>query len=224
MSASKSFEAALEHSGNSLNWIIIRIPFSVAKVWGSRGQTRVRGEINGFAFRTSLFPTGKATHYMIVNKGMQKGGKTRSGMVARFRMEPDAEEREIPIPPEWQAQMKQSKAMQKFYESLNESMRRELTRRIAEGKHKETRLRRAEQLAEQLMSAMEAQRELPPVIRVALDRNPKAQAGWKLMTPTHRRSHLLGIFYYRNPESRARRIAKAMKEMVEYAERQKTKP
>src|SRR5258707_754764 len=85
MPAAKSFEAVLEHSGNSLNWIIIRIPFSVAKIWGTRGQTRVRGAINGFAFRTSLFPTGKGTHYMIVNKGMQKGGKARPGAMAQFR-------------------------------------------------------------------------------------------------------------------------------------------
>jgi Bacteriocin-protection, YdeI or OmpD-Associated len=39
------------------------------------------------------------------------------------------------------------------------------------------------------------------------------------MPPSHRRFHLLGIFGYRNPESRARRIAKAMEEMVAYAEK-----
>jgi hypothetical protein len=31
--------------------------------------------------------------------------------------------------------------------------------------------------------------------------------------------HLLGIFYYRNLESRLRRIEKAMAEMIEYATR-----
>jgi uncharacterized protein YdeI (YjbR/CyaY-like superfamily) len=195
------------------------VPFDVAGVWGKRGQMRVRGEINGFSFRTSLFPTGKGTHYMIVNKKMQAGGRVRPGTAAKFRMEPDVSERAITIPPEWQALLRQSKAMQKFYESLNESYRREFARQIAEGKQKETRKRRAEQLAEQLMSAMEAERELPPMLRLALERNPKAQAGWKMMTPTRRRSHLLGIFYYRNPESQARRIAKAVREMVAYAEK-----
>jgi hypothetical protein len=41
------------------------------------------------------------------------------------------------------------------------------------------------------------------------------------MTPAHRRSHLMGIFGYRNPESRARRLAKAVEEMVAYAEKRK---
>jgi hypothetical protein len=39
------------------------------------------------------------------------------------------------------------------------------------------------------------------------------------MPPSHRRFHLLGIFGYRNPESRARRIAKAVEEMVAYADK-----
>jgi hypothetical protein len=30
--------------------------------------------------------------------------------------------------------------------------------------------------------------------------------------------HLLSIFYYRNPESRLRRIEKALAEMMEYAQ------
>ena len=55
----QSFQATLERMKSRLNWIIIHIPFDVAKLWGSRGQFRVKGEINGFAFRTSLFPTGQ---------------------------------------------------------------------------------------------------------------------------------------------------------------------
>jgi hypothetical protein len=52
----KRFEARLERLRSTLNWIIIRVPFDAAKLWGRRGQMKVKGEINGFAFRTSLFP------------------------------------------------------------------------------------------------------------------------------------------------------------------------
>ena len=68
------------------------------------------------------------------------------------------------------------------------------------------------------METLEAERELPPLIQRALAQNASARAGWERMPPGQRRAHLLGIFYYRNPESRARRIAKAMEEMVRYAE------
>src|SRR5207249_3422235 len=84
----KTFSAALEpRTRNNMNWAIIWLPFDVQKVWGSRGHLRVKGEINGFPFRTALLPTGDGRHFMIVNKQMQKGAKVRPGMDARFRME-----------------------------------------------------------------------------------------------------------------------------------------
>jgi uncharacterized protein YdeI (YjbR/CyaY-like superfamily) len=218
-SASRSFEAVLERTGGRLHWTIIRVPLDVAKVWGTRGQLKVKGEINDFAFRTSIFPTRKGEHFMMVNKKMQAGGKTAVGMKARFRLEPDTEKREVAPPAELTAVLRQSKALAKFHSSLSYSTRSEIAKWIHDGKHKETRVRRAEQMAERLMQTMEAELELPPVIEVALRQNPKARAGWQRMPPSHRRFHLLGIFGYRNPESRARRIAKAMEEMVAYAEK-----
>jgi uncharacterized protein YdeI (YjbR/CyaY-like superfamily) len=70
--------------------------------------------------------------------------------------------------------------------------------------------RRAEQLAERLFATMDAERELPPILQVAFARNPRAQEGWERMSRAQRRGHLLGIFGYRNPESRARRIDKML--------------
>ena len=219
----KTFEAVLERSGDRLNWTIIRIPFDAAKLWGKRGQLRVQGEINGFPFRSALFPTGKGTHELMVNKKMQAGGKAVPGTKAKFRLEPDTASRQFKPSPELERIFRQSKQLQKYFGSLNYSMRRYIALWVEEGKHAETRRRRAEQMAERLMAAMEAERELPPVLQVALQHNPKARRGWELMPPGHRRSHLLSIFYYRDPESRARRIAKAVEEMVAYAEKRKSR-
>jgi hypothetical protein len=219
----KRFEAVLERTGDRLNWTIIRIPFDVAKIWGKRGQLRVKGTINGFAFQSSLFPTGQGTHMLTVNKKMQAGGKAAPGAKAKFVLEPDTAPREVKPSPELLRMLRQSKQLQKYFDSLNYSTRRYISLWVEEGKHVETRRRRAEQLAERLMETMEAERELPPLLQIALQHNPKARAGWELMSRTHRRSHLLGIFYYRNPESRARRLAKAVEEMVEYAEKRAAK-
>lgn len=213
----KTFEALLERGGDGLNWTIIRVPLDVSKIWGKRGQLKVAGQINGFPFRTSLFPTGQGTHIMIVNKKMQTGGKTAPGMKARFRIEPDTSPREVEPPQEWTRVLDESKRLKKYFESLNFSTRREIARWIGGAKHAETRLRRAGQMAERMMLVMEGEHELPPVLVSALAHNPKARAGWDLMPPSHRRFHLFGIFGYTNPESRARRIAKAMEMMLEYA-------
>jgi uncharacterized protein YdeI (YjbR/CyaY-like superfamily) len=219
----KTFQAMLERSGDGLNWTIVRVPLDVAKIWGVRGQLRIKGEINGFGFRTSLFPTGKGSHILMVNKKMQAGGRAVPGIKARFRLEPDTSPREVAPPPELLRVFRESKALEKYYQSFNYSTRREIARWIAEGKHGETRRRRAEQMAERLMLTMDAERELPPVLRAALAGNPKAHSGWQLMPRSHRRAHLLGIFYYRNPESRARRVTKAVQAMLEYAEKREGK-
>lgn len=218
----KTFEAVLERSGNSLHWTIVRIPFDAVKVWGKRGHIRVKGEMNGFPISTSLFPTGDGSHMMTVNKKMQAGGKAGPGMKAKFRLEPDTAPREIKPSEDLQRLLRQSKQLQKYFDALSPSTRREIARWVRDGKAAETRRRRAEQLAERLMETMEAERELPPLIQIALQHNPRARAGWELMTPSHRRSHLLSIFYYRNPESRARRVAKAVEEMAAYAEKRQT--
>jgi uncharacterized protein YdeI (YjbR/CyaY-like superfamily) len=213
----KTFDAILTRSGNMLHWVIIKIPFRVASVWGVRGQLRVKGDINGFAFRTSLLPTGDGHHFMIVNKQMQKGGRTSPGMEARFRMEPDTEKRAVPAAPEIDRVLRQSKPVQKFYQSLSASMKNDIARFVGSAKQAATRLRRAEQLAERLMETMEAEIELPPMIRQVIARNPPAAEGWERMPPSLRRMHLFGIFHYKTFESRMRRIEKSVGEMIEYA-------
>ena len=72
------------------------------QVWGMRGQIKVKGEINGFAFRTSLFPTREGRHILLVNKRMQKGARAAEGSVARFQIEVDREERTVIVPDELQ--------------------------------------------------------------------------------------------------------------------------
>jgi uncharacterized protein YdeI (YjbR/CyaY-like superfamily) len=96
-------------------------------------------------------------------------------------------------------------------------MRNDIARFVSEPKQQTTRTRRADHLAQRLMETMEAEIELPPMIRQAMARNPVAKRGWEKMPRSHRRMHLLGIFYYRNLDSRLRRIEKAIAEMVEYA-------
>src|SRR5215510_4214689 len=113
-SVAKTFQAVLERSGDRLNWTIIRIPFDAAKLWGKRGQLRVQGEINGFPFRSALFPTGKGSHVLMVNKKMQVGGKAVPGTKAKFRLQPDTQSREFKPSPELERIFRQSKQLQKY--------------------------------------------------------------------------------------------------------------
>jgi uncharacterized protein YdeI (YjbR/CyaY-like superfamily) len=216
---SKSFQAVLERMPSRLNWVIVRIPLDVHQSWGTRGMLRVKGEINGFAFRTSLFPTGKSGHIMIVNKGMQAGGRVRPGGLAQFRLEPDTEKRIVTVPAELKRILSEDKSFRRWYDQLGYSIHKEISDWIGQVKNPEARVRRTEQIAERLLATMESELELPPILQVAFARDPAARTGWELMSVSRRRRHLLGIFGYRSPEARTRRVAKVVEDAAQLAEK-----
>lgn len=218
-SPARRFQAQLERMRSRLNWVIIYLPFDAAKLWGLRGQIKVKGEINGFAFRTSLFPTREGRHILQVNKRMQKGARAVEGGVARFQMELDREERTVVIPSELTRILNEDRLLRRWYDKLNHSTRNDIAKWVTEPKSADARLRRAEQIAERLLNVMEAERELPPILQVAFARHPRAREGWDGMSVSRRRGHLFGIFYYRTPDAQARRIDKMLDDAEAAAEK-----
>ncbi len=219
-SPAKSFTAMLEPDGTHLRWTIARIPFDIAKAWPQRRGRRVKGEIEGFPFRTSLFPNlGGDGYILLVNKKMQAGAGAAVGSRVRIRMEPDMEEREVLVPPELERELKGAHSLRRWFGALSESTRREIGKWVSEPKGAATRLKRAERMAERLMQAMEGEQEPPPVLRAIFQRTPRAREAWEAMTPVQRRGHLLGIFYYETVEARERRAAKAVDEALQRLER-----
>jgi hypothetical protein len=74
------FTALLEPDGTRLRWVIVRLPFDPVRAWPQRNGRRVKGEIEGFAFRTSLFPDPKGEgQVLLVNKKMQQAAGVRVG-------------------------------------------------------------------------------------------------------------------------------------------------
>jgi len=214
----KTFRATLEHLRGNLGWVIIRIPFDVKKAWGN-ARIKVKGEVNRVTFRTSLFPQTSGEHFLLVNKKVQQAARIRAGSSAQFRLEPDTEPRVASIPPELEKIFRQSKKLKLWYSDLSYSYREYIGRWVSEPKSVSSRARRADQLAERMMETMEAEYELPPLIRAAFAQDAKARRGWESMTPKQRRGELFAIFYYRTPDSRARRLQKTIEAAQLVAER-----
>jgi uncharacterized protein YdeI (YjbR/CyaY-like superfamily) len=217
MSTRQRFRSLLAPDGTNLKWVVAHVPFAPAKVWKTRNRMRVKGTINGFAFRTSLFGSADKGYVVLVNKTMQKGAQAYAGEMAEFTLEPDLEERSAPVPPELAKLLKQDRALARWFDGLSYSYRKDIGDTIREPKSAEARARRAAQMAERMMLAMEGEQTLPPILQVAFRRAPAAKAGWEAMTPVQRRSHLLGIFYYQSPEARERRAQKAVDEALRNA-------
>ena len=208
MATVKKFRAVLEPLGPALGWTIARVPFEPADVWKQMVRLRVRGEVNGFAFRTSLFPDPRGGFFLLVNKAMQQGGDVRLGETAEFRLEPDLEERPAELPDELAVLLDEVEGLRGWYDELTEYTRREIGKWIAGVKSDASRMKRAEQMAERLLATMEAEVELPPIIVAAFRRRPKARLGWEKMTPLQRRNELMAVFYYQTPEAREKRLGK----------------
>jgi uncharacterized protein YdeI (YjbR/CyaY-like superfamily) len=216
----KSFCAVLEPLRSNLGWVIAHVPFDIHKAWPKLVRLRVVVETGGHIFRTSLFPEPTTGGFFIlVNKKMQQAAGVKVGGMIDLTVSADLAEREAELPPEFEKILKREKALAKWFATLSDSTRLEIGKWLVGVKGPEARQRRIDQMAERLLLTMEGEKSLPPILEVAFNRNPAARKGWQAMTPTQRRSHLMGIFYYQTPEARDKRTAKAIEEALKLVHR-----
>lgn len=149
---------------------------------------------------------------------MQTGGHAHAGDKANFILEPDKAERPIVIPAELEKLFKQEKVLRKFFNEWSDSGKRWVVNEIMGKKNAASRQKRVEQLAEQMLETIDAERELPPMIARAFAGSPQARAAWKKATPLYRRQRLYAVFYYRNVDSRERRVQKVIDELLAKAD------
>ena len=221
----KNFRARLELVRDYMNWTVVRVPFDAAKIWPEMKRRRVKGTLNGISFQTSLLRIAKGdSDCIVVYKKMQREARVEPGDEVKVTLEPNFEQRQVILPEEFTRILKGERELRKWFEkSLSQSDRSWIGHFIGQAKSAETRERRAEQMAERLMLTMEGELETPPILRMAFQRQPLAEQGWKAMTAVQRRRHLLGIFYYRTPESREKRVERMMEEALTVAERTRAK-
>ena len=217
----RTFRATLEQGSLALGWIIARVPFDPAGVWPKMIRLRVRGEINSFPFRTSLFPDPRGGFYLLVNRSMQQESGAHLGDTAEFLLEPDLEARAAELPDELSVLLDDEPGLRPWYDDLTEYTRREIGKWITSVKSDASRMKRAEQMAERLLATMEAEVELPPIIVAAFRRNPKARTAWDKLTPLQRRNQLMAVFYYQTPDARQRRIDKVITTLIEISAKAK---
>lgn len=144
------FQAKLEAGGQGGAWTILRVPFSVEKEWDSRGRVAVRGTINGFAYRSSIFPFGDGTHHMMVNRQMRDGADAGPGDKVDVAMEPDTEPRTVEVPKDFQKALGKNARAKAFFKKLPPSHKRAYVEAIEEAKKPETRARRIAKAVENL--------------------------------------------------------------------------
>jgi hypothetical protein len=139
--ARKTFKTELLVEGGTTE---ILIPFSVEKAFGSKARVPVRGTINGFPFRSSIFPMGGGNHYMAVNRALREGAGAKGGDTVSVVMEVDTEPRVVAVPEDFKKALAKNKAAKAAFDKLSHTHRREFVLWIESAKKEETRARRTE--------------------------------------------------------------------------------
>jgi uncharacterized protein YdeI (YjbR/CyaY-like superfamily) len=216
----KSFRLVLELAETWPPFVLARIKADLKKTWPEWKNRRVRGEINGFAFRTTLLNSAGGTgHVMVVYKKLQLAAGVKAGDTVELRIEPDSDETPYSMPPELTSELRHDRQLRKWFEALPAGRRKWMAEFVDQAKAAETRKARADRMVETLMLAMEGEIEPPPILRAAFERQPSAREGWDAMTPTQRRNHLLGIFHAQTVDGREKRAAAAVQECLQAAQR-----
>ncbi|MFN3650884.1 MAG: YdeI/OmpD-associated family protein [Armatimonadota bacterium] len=131
-------------------WVFMEIPFSVEAEFGSKARVPVRGTMNGFPFRNSVFPKGDGTHQMMVCKEIQLGAGARAGDTVRVVMEIDTDPRVVEAPEDLAAALAENEDAAAAWDRLAPSHKKEYVRWIEEAKKPETRANRIAKMIERV--------------------------------------------------------------------------
>jgi len=142
-----SFDAQLIKPDGVGTWTFLHIPRDVSGTFGSKGQVRVRGMINGYPFRSTALPMGDGTHYLVVGKELRDHITAKQGDTVKVELEVDTAERTVDIPEELMQALAGQPPAAIAFEKMTYSHKKEWVNWILSARQAETRLRRAKKAA-----------------------------------------------------------------------------
>ena len=149
-SPTKRFRVLLEKDPAGSAATGICVPFDVQKVFGTRARVPFCGTINGFPYRSSIFPMGEGKHYMVVNAKVRAGANLKGGETVSVTMGRDEEPRTVEPSADFARALRGNKQARSTWDGLSYTHRREYAQWIEEAKKPETRERRIEKAVEAL--------------------------------------------------------------------------
>jgi len=140
----KQFKARIVPMGANGAWACIKVPFDAAEVFGSRGRIAVKGTVNGCKFRSSIFPDGSGSHFLMVNKAMRECSGIKAGDRVDVLLETDNGSRRVTVPRDLRAALAADAGAAARFGALSYSHKKAYVDWIAEAKQPETRKVRVE--------------------------------------------------------------------------------
>lgn len=144
------FEATLIRPEGVGTWTYLSIPMDISETFGSKGQVKVRGTINGFPFRSTALPMGDGSHYLVVGKSIRDQIQAVRGDTVKVILELDAEARKVVVPDDLLQAFVNHPLAKDVFEKLSYSHKKEYVNWIMSAKQEVTRFRRIAKTVELL--------------------------------------------------------------------------
>lgn len=130
--------------------VFFTLPRKESEKFGVRGRVPVTGTLNGYSFRSSIFPTGDGAHFMAVNREVRTGAGVAVGDRVKVVMELDTQPRTVSLAPDIDKALSKSKAVRARFDKLSYTHRKEYVQWIEAAKRPETRRCRIEEVVSRL--------------------------------------------------------------------------
>lgn len=140
-------QVILQHK--NINAAYIEFPFSVENIFGKKGQVKVKVVFDDkITYRGSLAKMDKNRHILGITQQIRKElGKT-FGDIVKVNLTKDTDERLVEIPKDVSEILNQNTNIQKIFNQLSYTQKKEYIRWINEAKKPETRQNRKNKLLE----------------------------------------------------------------------------
>jgi hypothetical protein len=134
------------------SWVILKLPDSASAKLPSRGQVMVKGTINGSPLQTPLEPDGNGSHWLHIDKQLQKATAVKTGDVVSLEIEATKEWPEPDVPADIQRGVTDHPDTQALWQDITPLARWEWIRWIRATGQAETRNRRIEVARSKMMA------------------------------------------------------------------------
>lgn len=145
------FTATL-HSVERTQALSINFPYDVEKLYGVKGQVKIKATFDGVPYRGSLTKMGSPCHFLLVRKDIRQQIGKHPGDTVLVTVQRDTEERIVEVPDDLAAAFAAHPEAIARYEKLSYTHRKEYVRWVTEAKRPETRQQRIAKTVNMLLN------------------------------------------------------------------------
>jgi len=145
------FTAPMERMEGRFAWSFVEFPHDVEKLFGKKGNVRVKGTINGVPVDRALMPTKSGYHIIILGGDIRRAARIRKvGDLVNVEVWLNTEPTKLDIPEELAETLDFIPEMKAAWDKLNPGMRRSLCYWVGSARTITTRAKRVAELLRRL--------------------------------------------------------------------------